>query len=337
MFFSMVNVGSSGVRAYNGLPLLQLTPSSTTVQNASQPFILNLTITNVTGLYGWDARIYFENAVVNCVDASEGPFLSSVNDTYWAPPNVTNGFNATHGMAFIGSALLRNVTEVNGSGLLATITFQPVGGGNATVHIDPEDTILVDRYLNRIPYTTADAVVSVPVFHNVAVMNVLPLKTAIGQGYTCNVSVTVTNLGTVSETFNVTLYGNSSSIMTQEVTLSSENSTTIAFVWNTSTFPKARYNMSAYAWPVPDEMNTSDNNFTDGVITVTIPGDINVDFKVSLSDLVLLANAYGTTPASGGTPPVPGAWNPNADINGDGKVSLSDLVILANHYGQHYP
>jgi nitrous oxidase accessory protein NosD len=65
-------------------------------------------------------------------------------------------------------------------------------------------------------------------------------------------------------------------------------------------------------------------------IVVTIPGDINSDFKVSLADLVLLANAYGSTPADT-------KWNPNADINDDGKVSLSDLVIMANHYGQHYP
>lgn len=64
--------------------------------------------------------------------------------------------------------------------------------------------------------------------------------------------------------------------------------------------------------------------------TVTIPGDINGDFKVSLQDLVLLANAYGTHPNDT-------KWNPNADINGDGKVSLQDLTLLATHYGQHYP
>lgn len=61
-----------------------------------------------------------------------------------------------------------------------------------------------------------------------------------------------------------------------------------------------------------------------------LPGDINGDGKVSLQDLVSLANAYGSIP---GDP----KWNPNADLNGDGKVSLQDLVILANHYGQHSP
>lgn len=65
-------------------------------------------------------------------------------------------------------------------------------------------------------------------------------------------------------------------------------------------------------------------------VTVTIPGDIDGDFKVNLVDLVILALAYGSRP---GEP----KWNPNADIDGDNVVGLSDLVILALHYGQHYP
>lgn len=59
-------------------------------------------------------------------------------------------------------------------------------------------------------------------------------------------------------------------------------------------------------------------------------GDINGDGKVDLSDLVLLANAYGSHPDSV-------RWNPNADINGNNVVDLADLVLLATHYGQHYP
>jgi parallel beta-helix repeat protein len=59
-------------------------------------------------------------------------------------------------------------------------------------------------------------------------------------------------------------------------------------------------------------------------------GDINFDGKVSLTDLVLLANAYGSK--LGDT-----KWNPNADIDNNGTVGLSDLVALAKHYGQHYP
>jgi hypothetical protein len=67
-----------------------------------------------------------------------------------------------------------------------------------------------------------------------------------------------------------------------------------------------------------------------------IPGDVNHDEKVSLTDLVLLANAYGTTPSDTvGTGHH--QWNPNADFNGDGKVGLDDLVILAKYYGLRNP
>jgi hypothetical protein len=69
-------------------------------------------------------------------------------------------------------------------------------------------------------------------------------------------------------------------------------------------------------------------------IQIRIAGDINLDGQVGLNDLVLMANAYGTTPASGGIPGELHAWNPNADINNDGVVGLPDLVFLARNYGK---
>jgi hypothetical protein len=65
-------------------------------------------------------------------------------------------------------------------------------------------------------------------------------------------------------------------------------------------------------------------------LNVGILGDLNGDNKVSLADLVVLANAYGSKPDDSN-------WNSNADIDGNGIVGLSDLVQLAQHYGQHYP
>jgi len=62
-------------------------------------------------------------------------------------------------------------------------------------------------------------------------------------------------------------------------------------------------------------------------IRVSIAGDINDDGVVNLTDLVLLAKAYGSKPGEN-------RWNPNADIDGNGTVGLSDLVILAKNYGK---
>jgi hypothetical protein len=57
--------------------------------------------------------------------------------------------------------------------------------------------------------------------------------------------------------------------------------------------------------------------------------ELNGDGKVSLADLVIFANAYGSKPGDK-------KWNLNADIDGNGVVGLSDLVILANYYGHNY-
>jgi hypothetical protein len=163
--------------------------------------------------------------------------------------------------------------------------------------------------------------------HDVGATYVMPSKTVVGQGYSLDTMVTAADMGSYSETFNVTLYANTTSITSLNVTLSAGNSTNIMFSWNTTVTPYGNYAISAYAWPVPGETNMASNNCTGGQITVTIPGDVNGDFKVDLKDLVILASAYGSKP---GAP----NWNPNADIDGKGTVGLSDLVILAQHYGQ---
>jgi hypothetical protein len=82
--------------------------------------------------------------------------------------------------------------------------------------------------------------------------------------------------------------------------------------------------------PLEEETSVADNNCTDGWVFVTIPGDINGDFRTDLKDLVLLAKAYGSTPGDAN-------WNGNADIDGNGDIRLTDLVTMATHYGEHFP
>jgi hypothetical protein len=167
-------------------------------------------------------------------------------------------------------------------------------------------------------------------YHDVAVTAVTPSKTVVGQGYFMNVSATIANSGTYAETFNVTAYANTALIETEEVTLTSGNSTQLVFRWNTTGFAYGNYTLSAYAWPVAGETNTANNNFTDGAVTVTIPGDVNADGTVNILDAIILGKAFFATSSSSN-------WNPNADINGDGVVDILDAIILANHFLQHYP
>src|SRR5581483_10062492 len=57
--------------------------------------------------------------------------------------------------------------------------------------------------------------------------------------------------------------------------------------------------------------------------TGRIPGDANHDGKVNFSDLLILAQHYGSTNA---------VWE-TGDFNNDQQVSFPDLLILAQHYG----
>jgi uncharacterized protein (DUF2141 family) len=164
--------------------------------------------------------------------------------------------------------------------------------------------------------------------HNVTLTDVAPSKTVVGEGYSLDTTVTAEDLGSYPETFNVTLYANTTTIASQNVTLSAGNSTTISLSWNTTGVAYGNYVISAYVPPVPGETNTTNNTFTAGSVTVSIPGDLNGDFKVNLQDLAILAQAYGSKPDSAN-------WNPNADIEDSGTVGLADLAVLAAHYGQH--
>jgi parallel beta-helix repeat protein len=166
--------------------------------------------------------------------------------------------------------------------------------------------------------------------HDVAVTDVLPSKTVVGQAYGLNVTVKTTDFGSYTETFNITVCTNTTVIAFQNVTLQTGNSTTISFMWNTTGFAYGNYTISAYALPVPGETNTANNNCTGGLVEVSIIGDVNGDFKVDMKDIALVARAFGSTPSSSN-------WNPNADVNCDGTINMRDIALVARHFGQHYP
>ena len=54
-----------------------------------------------------------------------------------------------------------------------------------------------------------------------------------------------------------------------------------------------------------------------------LPGDLNNDNTVNVTDLSILLSNYGTT-------------NSTADINGDGTVNVLDMSILLSNYGKNY-
>jgi hypothetical protein len=173
--------------------------------------------------------------------------------------------------------------------------------------------------------------------HDVAVTNVKtskdgckPMPTVSNDSFV-NITVTTLNKGNFTETYNVTVYANATVIDTEIVSMQLSGMQTVLTVkWNTTGWAYGNYTIKAYASPVAGETSIGDNTYTDGVINVGIPGDVNGDGTVNILDAIQVSNSFLATPDSSN-------WNPNADINSDNVVNILDAIILANHFLQHYP
>jgi hypothetical protein len=186
--------------------------------------------------------------------------------------------------------------------------------------------------------------------HDIAVTNVTSPKKIICQSFTGNVTATVANRGDYPENVNVTFYANMTSIPNAtvigtftNVALTNGTSINLTQTWNTTGFAKGNYTLVACADIVPGETNTTNNNFTDSWIFVTMIGDITggtpnpwdfvPDGKCDGKDIGVVARCYGSIPGS--VPPE--IWNANCDVNNDGKVDGKDVAIVARHYGEKDP
>jgi hypothetical protein len=306
-----------------------LDPSVSTVR-VGDVFSVNVNVTNVVNLTAWQLNIYYLNAVINCTNVAEGPFLRTGGGTYFGE-KTTDEYNSTHGRIVAYSTLL-GITAANGGGVILTVTLKAVSEGSSALEL--ANTELADEKIppQQIPHQDfGGTVIVTEAGHDVTVTNVTSGKVFIGQGYFEDIAVTVGNLGGYTETFNTTVYANQTIIESPvNTTLTSGSFTTLTFDWNTTGFAYGNYTLSAYAWPVPGEADAADNNFTaDGFFSVTIPGDINGDGTVNILDAIMLSNAFFARPGDSN-------WNPNADINGDGVVNILDAILLANHFLQYY-
>ena len=202
----------------------------------------------------------------------------------------------------------------NGYKLDLTINTQGIGGShkenNYKLDLIPEKTFL-----------------DIP---DVAVTKIAPSKTIVGQGYTTRINVTVSNQALNYETFHVIIHANTTTIKTQIITVTSRDLTTITFTWNTTGVAKGNYTVTAEATTLPGETDTTDNTLTGGWIIIAMVGDINADGIVDISDVYLIALAFGAMP------PDP-RYNSNLDIIYDEIIDISDIYIAAIHFGEIDP
>jgi len=268
--------------------------------------------------YAFNNTIYHNNIINN----TEQTRVSNSSSNAWdnGYPSGGNYWN-DYGGVDLYSGPYQNETDSDGIG--------------DTPYVIDDDNI--DHYPLMKPYPWGP--------HDIGVTCISKSKTVIGQGFIMHVNVTIFNYGAYAETFNITAHANTIIIDTlTNITLSSGDSTTLTFTWNTTGVAKGNYTITAEATQLPGETDTLDNTRTDGWIIVAMIGDITggtpnvMDFipdgKVDMKDIGVIARYFGQN-----VPPAPS----NCDITGptigvpDDKIDMRDIGTVARNFGKTDP
>jgi PKD repeat protein len=250
-------------------------------------------------------------------------------DFAYTPPKVGPGIEVTFdGSASTAEGYGDTITSYkwnfgdsqNATGKIVTHTY-PLEG-NYTVVLNVTDS---EGFWN-----TTSQIITVQTIHDVAVKSIQCLN-MIYSNWLVTITVVVKNEGTVSETFNVTAYYNTTIINVTTVTnLPMLTKSTLIFTWNTTgiTIP-ANYTIKIQAQTVPSEINTTNNILTYGPILARMLGDVIYDRIINIYDVVKVTSIYGVQSGQPG-------WNPQADLAPSGKIDIYDVVKVTAIYGLSY-
>jgi hypothetical protein len=225
-------------------------------------FDVNVTVDDVENLYGYEFNMSFNKDVLTCLYVIVHDVLGETN--YIPELQVSNmkGFLWVKVTYYPPAVPITTYSPV----ALATIRFRVKSMGAST--LDLHDTSLTNSTGDPIPHEVSDGFV-MTVIHDVAITGVTPSSPWAYAGWPVNVTVVAKNLGNVSETFDVTSYCNDALIGTTTVTgLLPNAETTLNFVWDTTGLLKGIYTIRANASIVPYELNTTNNMYIDGQVTI---------------------------------------------------------------------
>jgi hypothetical protein len=104
---------------------------------------------------------------------------------------------------------------------------------------------------------------------DVAIMDVTPSRVMVQRGETVEITVRVKNKGNETESFGLTVYYDLTRIGEERVEdLAPSAEKEVIFYWSTGNVSQGTYRISAVAEVVEGEVETADNTFVDGTVTV---------------------------------------------------------------------
>jgi hypothetical protein len=171
--------------------------------------------------------------------------------------------------------------------------------------------------------------------YDVAVQDVVLSKNLIGEGLKMNLTVTVVNQGTFTETLNGTISLDNETVGIFTVALTANTTKEIEVeisipVNSTRLQLYLNYTLKIEITPIEGEADLEDNILEKSWLMITLPGDINGDTEVDIFDVVMICVSYGSEEGEE-------RYNPFSDVDGNGKIEIFDAVIACTHYGEKFP
>jgi len=126
----------------------------TSKAGVGQTFTININVSDVIDLYGWEFKLGWNLTLLDAVSVTEGSFLKSGGNTFF----VYKIFN-TEGYILVDCTLLGNTSGVSGDGILATVEFDVECRGETI--LDLYDTKLVNSFEQLIFHEVIDGTIRV--------------------------------------------------------------------------------------------------------------------------------------------------------------------------------
>ena len=112
---------ASPVKGQTGTTIIGFDPANYAAQSVGESFKINLTIANVMNLWEWWVGISWNPNILNLTACNQGPFLTSIGNTFWTPISQSTIANGTISPACTSETSPQ--IGASGNGTLATLTF----------------------------------------------------------------------------------------------------------------------------------------------------------------------------------------------------------------------
>ncbi len=126
-----------------------VTVDPTTVTVAGKIATININVSGVVDLYGWEFRLRWNSTLLDVTSVTEGTFLKQGGDTFFASKT-----DNAQGYIMVDCTLIGDISGISGDGILAVVKFNIENSGETV--LDLYDSTLVSSLEQPIIHQSTD-------------------------------------------------------------------------------------------------------------------------------------------------------------------------------------